>query len=181
MKEAILSFVTAVGLISASSVAAATFSYVDTFSGNECGSGGFDSCTYDGSPTIAKFNYDDGTPGAIELNNTVFPSISGGEFTISLTTDGSGSWSYTPGAGDPVVITAFAVKAGNAYSIFEWDDTSGTSYSGIAWDTSTLSGKALSHITFFDTGLAPVPLPAAGLLLVGALGGLGLMRRRKKS
>jgi hypothetical protein len=29
--------------------------------------------------------------------------------------------------------------------------------------------------------VAPIPLPAAGLLLVGALGGLGLMSRRKKA
>lgn len=32
-----------------------------------------------------------------------------------------------------------------------------------------------------EEGVAPVPLPATGLLLVGALGGFGLMRRRKKS
>ena len=36
----------------------------------------------------------------------------------------------------------------------------------------------LSHVTLI--GLSPIPLPAAGFLLIGALGGLGLMRRRRK-
>lgn len=42
----------------------------------------------------------------------------------------------------------------------------------------TLS-QSLSHISLY-ANVAPIPLPAAGFLLIGALGGLGLMRRRRK-
>ncbi|MWD29557.1 VPLPA-CTERM sorting domain-containing protein [Aquicoccus sp. SCR17] len=40
-----------------------------------------------------------------------------------------------------------------------------------------LGNKAYTGVTF----TAAVPVPAAGLLLVGALGGLGALRRRKKA
>lgn len=42
----------------------------------------------------------------------------------------------------------------------------------------------LSEVTFegeSDGGIAPVPVPAAGLLLVGALGGLAALRRRPRA
>lgn len=40
-------------------------------------------------------------------------------------------------------------------------------------------GWGIDNINF--TEVAPVPLPAAGFLLLGALGGLGMMRRRQKA
>lgn len=47
-----------------------------------------------------------------------------------------------------------------------------------SWNNYKADGGGLSHyITLGDP--APVPLPAAGLLLLGALGGLAAVRRRK--
>lgn len=47
--------------------------------------------------------------------------------------------------------------------------------------TGTVEGTGGSANFKVSIDIAPVPLPAAGMLLVGALGGLGAMRRRKKS
>ena len=41
--------------------------------------------------------------------------------------------------------------------------------------------KGVSHISVYSNVVAAVPLPAAGLLLLGALGGLGLARRRRRA
>lgn len=56
-------------------------------------------------------------------------------------------------------------------------------FDAFMWDsyleTGTLGG-ALSHITLIDGDTTPIPLPAAGWLLLGGLGGLAAMRRRNK-
>ena len=182
MRKTLLTAVTISLMGLAGGASAATFNFFATVAApNECGGGGFDSCTLFGSPTIAKYNYKNGVADAIELNNTVFPSIDGTEFSVSLATNGSGTWSYSPSAPDPAVVTSFVVKAGPGYSIYQWDNSSGTDFTNISWDTSTLGDSALSHITFFDTGVSEVPLPAAGFLLVGALGSLAGLRRRRKA
>lgn len=97
------------------------------------------------------------------------------------------------------------VAFGNGGGIFEAYDSIGvllSSFDGsVGEGTTRLDGGIISYITFtgnggfsgissltynFDgttdgtnTDLTPVPLPASGLLLVAALGGLGAMRRRK--
>lgn len=48
----------------------------------------------------------------------------------------------------------------------------------INWMAVSGTGGGLSHFTEF--GVAPIPLPAAGFLLIGALGGLGFAARRRR-
>lgn len=44
-----------------------------------------------------------------------------------------------------------------------------------------VNADAGSDKLLLGTQIAPVPLPATGLLLIGALGGIGLVRRRRKA
>lgn len=61
---------------------------------------------------------------------------------------------------------------GSAYSV-----SFGGAANGIAFDNITLGSETAGAVGGTDT--SAVPLPASSLLLLGALGGLGLTRRRK--
>lgn len=175
------------------------------FSGNDC-SGyfgtGFDSCAVfvfsddkkiELSPVIAKFNEGFSLSDA---NGTLFPSVDGTEFNFSNTSSGNktGTWDYTPGVDDPAV-RYWSAKAGPKFLLF-WEVADAAVQTGGACDVpdvytlncldialavdtgdwTTPDNKSLSHITFYDT--AVVPLPAAAWLFGSGLGLLGWMRRK---
>ncbi|MHA6262142.1 PEP-CTERM sorting domain-containing protein [Arenibacterium sp. CAU 1754] len=146
-------------------------------SGNDCsGLFGkpFDTCVDpDGSPVLAKTN---GSGDVIEINSS-FTNITADMFKVTFddASMSSGTWSYDP-CGTCKVVTSWVAKAGNGFLWFHTDPKTAV-YSG---DWYTPDGKGLSHLTFYDTAVAPVPVPASLPLLLGALGAGAFLRRSKK-
>lgn len=93
------------------------------------------------------------TLGLLDANDDFEIAFNGGSFTH-----------YNPGQSNPIAgqnnVTSFSIRA------------SGTS---LAQDG--LLGN--DDFTLKSANVAPVPLPAGGLLLLGAMGGLAALRRRK--
>ena len=178
-----------VGFSAFSSVASADLIAGSPFAGNDC-SGvfgqGFANCKIPANidpnetPIIIKFNFNDGVPGAIEINSDLFASIDGSEFAFDFTGSGAtGTWTYTPGAGDPG-INFFAAKGSNSFNLFSnlGDPLSDD------WFTPINNGgnpAGLSHLSFYDTdGGGQVPEPTTLLLLGAGLFAAGFVRRRVK-
>ncbi|MCV2881855.1 VPLPA-CTERM sorting domain-containing protein [Actibacterium sp. XHP0104] len=70
----------------------------------------------------------------------------------------------------------FKLGGGNSDATFLVHNTSGGNL-GLTWAPTKGTGSGLSHTSSF--GGATIPLPASGLLLLGAIGGLTIARRRK--
>jgi hypothetical protein len=90
-------------------------------------------------------------------------------------------WTYNPN-GSLAAVFAFSIKGGNKYNVWEFD-TAPTASGGSQMFTGWFSPQGnstsdISHITFFGKEIAAIPLPAGGLLLITALGGLGMASRR---
>jgi len=92
----------------------------------------------------------------------------------------SGTWAFSAlpaGYGDFLIVLKAANNPGFAVWLFSGPDAASTSGDwNVAW------GKDLSHLSVYAkiSPMSPIPLPAGGLLLMGALGGLGLLRRRRE-
>jgi len=91
---------------------------------------------------------------------------------------GSTDWSLdNPNMYSEIAIT---FVQGNSFAAFELDTSVALSGS---WTTSGPGGsqQGLSHSSvYYRVSMTPVPIPAAGGLMVFALGGLSLLHRRRK-
>ena len=119
--------------------------------------------------TVTLYNID---PNANSIVNEVnhLNHLTGGTYDYTtFTKDESGILSSYTSTYDEILILKFGqgLTPSDGTHLFVWND---------AGSTISYSGRGLSHVT---TGV--VPLPAAGLLLLGSLGGLAVMRRQKKA
>jgi hypothetical protein len=195
MRKHVLSVkgIAAVITLAAAGIAPAQAAYISTTEGNDCSGvlGKFPNCVVSADPAkgipkdtpiVIKINFnDDGSFGEIEIN-PAYSSIDGSEFSFTFGEGGTGTgfWTYTPGAGDPVIM-AFIAKGSNAFNLFS---TMGD-YTDVAFYTpnNPSGGPAgLSHMSFYNSGDDyQVPEPGTLALLGLGLLGIGAARRRKAS
>lgn len=85
-----------------------------------------------------------------------------GEITAYLSSSTDTGDAFATGTSAGGVLNLFAASGSPTYVILEWASAVNNSFS-------------------YDVRIDPIPLPAAGWLLLGGLGGLAAMKRRKKA
>ena len=88
-----------------------------------------------------------------------------------------GTWTYNPTGDETLAPSVIVLKTGDGFAA--WNISGLTSGDWDVTDPAWGSDKAISHISFYDTEIDPIPLPAAGWLLIAGVGGLAALRRRR--
>ena len=173
--------------LSLAGLAPAHAAFIQTIDGNDCAGvfgQGFENCVVpadpangipNDTPIVVKFDFStDGLVSATTVSS-LFPTIDGSEFSFSLTGQGTGTWTYTPGAGDPALL-AFVAKGGNAFNLFSTlgDYTDVEFYTP---DNASGGPAGLSHLSFYDTGDMQLAEPGTLVLLGLGLLALGIVVR----
>jgi hypothetical protein len=185
VRTALAAALVAVAAIAGSGAQASTlvgyFPDNDPFGGQEKGlHGTFNGLAID-SPSLAKCDVSGSScnweNGAVEGEDYT------GAFQVNFTDDKTGTWSFTGNSSLTHSPSYMVVKAAKNWALYALDGAlSGT------WSTAGLmtpNGKnqaGVSHVSFYNSeSPAPIPLPAAGWLLVAGLAGLGGMARRRRA
>ena len=102
-------------------------------------------------------------------------------FDVGFDTDKSGTWSFTGNSSLTHLPAYMVVKAATNWAIYALDGALSGDWSTAGLMTPNGKNQAgVSHVSFYNSA-APVPLPAAGWLLVAGLGGIGALARRRKA
>ena len=123
-----------------------------------------------------------GTTGTWSKLTKVDNSGTAGGLTV-VNNGATGTFTFGGYNGDVV----FVLKGANCFSAFYFSGVSGTIHADYSTIDAGLNkgncdgdlGPGLSHLTVYTGGAVPIPVPAAGFLLLAGLGGLVAVRRRK--
>lgn len=140
-----------------------------------------------GSPSLAKCDQG-GQAGTVcsVWEDGAAPGNYADAFTVTFIDSMSAEWSFDPTAvtgvapAEVLFPSLIAVKGGNFYNVFDVAGALSGTVSTLGIEVGAGNQPDISHVSFYDTGPAPIPLPAAGWLMLAGLGGLGLVARRRR-